>query len=128
MHVNKWHIVFNLMPPNYKIIIKMCSLLIEHFEINCRYNSDKRPLTKAEFSDLLLKLISNGVKQEEIDLVSSKNQLISLSSVLFFVFCFLLVSHPRLSQRKEGWLKPFYCQNTLPETALWSPHELPCMH
>ena len=35
-----------------------------------RYNSDRRPLTKTEFSDLLLKLITDGVKQEEIDLVN----------------------------------------------------------
>ena len=36
-------------------------------------------------------------------------------------FFFFLVSHLRLSQQKddtvEGWLKPFYCHNTLPATA-----------
>ena len=36
-------------------------------------------------------------------------------------FLLLLVTHLRLSQRKddtvEGWLKPFYCHNTLPATA-----------
>ena len=36
-------------------------------------------------------------------------------------FFLLLVSHLRLSQWKdetvEGWLKPFYCHDTLPETA-----------
>ena len=39
----------------------------------------------------------------------------------FFFFFFLLVSHFRLSQWIDdpvvGWLKPFYCHNTLPATA-----------
>jgi hypothetical protein len=58
-----------------------------------RYNIDKRPLTKNEFSELLLKLISEGVKQEEIDLVqilllnvTYVNELVTVNTGLFLLY------------------------------------------
>ena len=46
-------------------------------------------------------------------------------SSIYIYFLLLLVSHLRLSQLRDdtalGWLKPFWCLNTLPATALWLP-------
>ncbi len=45
-----------------------------------RFNTAKRPLSKAEFGDLVAKLVTNeGVMQEEIDLVSFAQQTFILS-------------------------------------------------